>query len=75
MAQSACQKGKDICVDIDLEKFFDKVHHDRLIARVATVIKDKRILRIIGITLRSGIMKQGVFQSTNTGTDGLFFPY
>ena len=68
MAQSACQKGKDICVDIDLEKFFDKVHHDRLIARVATVIKDKRILRLIGITLRSGIMKQGVFQSTNTGT-------
>jgi len=43
-------------VDIDLSKFFDRIHHDRLIARMGQRITDKRILRLIGLTLRSGVM-------------------
>ena len=67
-AQQICKKGKYFCVDIDLEKFFDRVHHDRLIARLALTIKDKRILRLIGITLRSGIMENGVVSPSSEGT-------
>jgi retron-type reverse transcriptase len=49
-------------------KFFDRVHHDRLISRLAQHINDKRILRIIGMTLRSGVMKDGLYRSTDEGT-------
>ena len=44
-------------VDIDLSKFFDRVNHDRLISRLGIMIPDKRILRLVGITLRSGVMQ------------------
>ena len=67
-AQQIVAKGKDYCVDIDLSKFFDRVHHDRLIARLSEQVEDKRILRIIGMTLRSGIMKDGVISATTEGT-------
>jgi len=43
-------------VDIDLSKFFDRVNHDRLISRLSQFISDKRVLRIIGMILRSGVM-------------------
>ena len=67
-AQDFCKEGKDICVDIDLEKFFDKVSHDRLIARMSLSIKDKRILKLVGITLRGGVIENGVKVSTEEGT-------
>ena len=47
-------------VDIDLEKFFDRVNHDRLMARVAERVKDKRLLRLIRAYLNSGIMDGGL---------------
>ena len=52
--------GKAYVVDIDLSKFFDRIHHDRLIARVGEQIADKRILRLIGLLLRSGILANGL---------------
>ena len=67
-AQRIVKSGKAQVVDIDLEKFFDRVQHDRLIYRLGEQIQDKRILRLIGMTLRSGIMKDGMVSATNEGT-------
>jgi group II intron reverse transcriptase/maturase len=67
-AQKIVANGKEHCVDIDLSKFFDRVQHDRLIARLSDRIADKRVLRIIGVTLRSGIMKDGLVSVTTEGT-------
>ena len=55
-------------VDIDLEKFFDRVNHDVLMARVARRIKDKRMLRLIRRYLQSGIMEGGLAQPREEGT-------
>ena len=60
--------GKPYVVDIDLSKFFDRIHHDRLIARISQTIPDKRILRLIGLTLRSGVMINGVVMSSTEGS-------
>jgi len=67
-AQKIVQSGKEYCVDIDLSKFFDRVHHDRLIHRIGEYVSDKRILRLIGMTLRSGVMINGVRHNTEEGT-------
>ena len=67
-AQEIIKSGKEYVVDIDLSKFFDRVHHDRLISRLSRFIDDKRILRIIGLTLRSGVMKDGLVSPTREGT-------
>jgi group II intron reverse transcriptase/maturase len=67
-AQSIVQSGKEHIVDIDLEKFFDRVQHDRLIQRLSEQVDDKRVLRLIGTTLRSGIMKDGIVSATEEGT-------
>jgi group II intron reverse transcriptase/maturase len=47
-AQQIVNSGKPYVVDIDLSKFFDRIHHDRLIARMGQKISDKRILRLVG---------------------------
>jgi retron-type reverse transcriptase len=47
-------------VDLDLEKFFDRVQHDVLMSRVARRVKDKRILHLIGCYLRAGMMEGGL---------------
>lgn len=60
--------GKEHVVDIDLEQFFDRIHHDRLIYRLGLQIQDKRILRLIGLILRSGMMKDGVVSASNEGS-------
>ena len=67
-AKQHVQSGKEFVVDIDLEKFFDRVHHDRLIHRLGLQIPDKRVLRLIGLILRSGIMKDGIVSATTEGT-------
>jgi group II intron reverse transcriptase/maturase len=67
-ARSIVRSGKEYVVDIDLAKFFDRVHHDRLVTRLKQHISDKRILRIIGMTLRSGVMSDGLITSTKEGT-------
>lgn len=60
--------GKKWVVDIDLSRFFDRIHHDRLIHRLSLLIKDKRVLRLVGLTLRSGIMKDGVVSVSTEGS-------
>lgn len=55
-------------VDIDLEKFFDRVNHDMLMARVAREVKDKRVLKLIRAYLNSGVMVNGVVMETEEGT-------
>jgi RNA-directed DNA polymerase len=60
--------GRTIVVDIDLEKFFDKVNHDILMARLGRWVGDKRMLRIIGRFLRAGLMQNGVCLSREEGT-------
>jgi group II intron reverse transcriptase/maturase len=54
-------------VDIDLEKFFDRVNHDKLMARVMRVVKDKRVLKLIRAYLNSGVMVNGVVIDTEEG--------
>ena len=66
-AQQIVNSGKPYVVDIDLEKFFDCIHHDRLIARMGQRISDKRILRLVGILLRSGVMVNGVVNPNKEG--------
>jgi group II intron reverse transcriptase/maturase len=66
-AQQIVNSGKPYVVDIDLEKFFDYIHHDRLIARMGQRVTDKRILRLIGILLRSGVMVNGVVNPNKEG--------
>jgi group II intron reverse transcriptase/maturase len=67
-AQSIVNSGKPYVVDIDLSKFFDRIHHDRLIARMGHRITDKRLLRLIGLMLRSGVMINGVVVRSEEGT-------
>jgi group II intron reverse transcriptase/maturase len=59
--------GKPYVVDIDLSKFFDRIHHDRLISRLSQQVADKRILRLIGLLLRSGIMANGLVTPSTEG--------
>ncbi len=67
-ARRIVKSGKEYVVDIDLSKFFDRVHHDRLISRLSKSVPDKRILRIIGLTLRGGVMREGLVSPTKEGT-------
>jgi RNA-directed DNA polymerase len=57
-----------IAVDLDLEKFFDTVHHDVLMARVSRKVHDKVLLKLIGRYLRAGVMIDGIVQATEWGT-------
>jgi len=61
-------EGYTIVVDLDLEKFFDRVNHDLLMGRLARRIADKRLLKIIRRFLEAGIMKQGVVVERYEGT-------
>ena len=67
-AQRYIEEGDVIVVDIDLEKFFDKVNHDILMSRVARKVKDKRMLKLIRQYLQAGIMVEGVRVASEEGT-------
>lgn len=67
-AQGYIQEGYRWVVDIDLEKFFDRVNHDKLMARVARVVKDRRVLALIRKYLKAGVMVKGVVLETGEGT-------
>lgn len=66
-AQAIVKSGKEYVVDIDLSKFFDRINHDRLIGRLGKIVSDKRILRLIGLMLRSGVMRSGLVSPTASG--------
>jgi group II intron reverse transcriptase/maturase len=67
-AQVYAQAGKDWVVDLDITKFFDQVNHDILMGRVAQVIRDKRVLHLIGKYLRRGAMVDGLVEASVEGT-------
>jgi RNA-directed DNA polymerase len=67
-AQGHIQSGKRWVVDVDLEKFFDRVNHDVLMARVARKVKDRRMLKLIRRYLESGIMQHGLTEPRTEGT-------
>src|SRR5512135_2018980 len=67
-AQRYAESGCRFVVDMDLERFFDRVNHDVLMARVARRIKDKRLLRLLRRYLESGVMVGGVIQEQEEGT-------
>ncbi len=67
-AQQYISEGYRYVVDIDLEKFFDRVNHDILMGRVARRVSDKRMLRLIRAFLNAGVMENGLISSTEEGT-------
>lgn len=67
-ACSYMAEGHRWLVDIDLEKFFDQVNHDMLMSRVARIIKDKRLLKLIRCYLNAGIMSGGLVSVREAGT-------
>lgn len=67
-AKGHVAEGHTTVVDIDLEKFFDRVNHDVLMNRLGRHVGDKRMLRIIGRFLRAGLMQNGVCVSREEGT-------
>jgi RNA-directed DNA polymerase len=62
------QEGKEWVVDIDLEKFFDKINHDRLMQRLNKGIGDKKLLHLINAYLKAGMMEGGVLEQRVAGT-------
>jgi RNA-directed DNA polymerase len=66
-AQGYVREGKEWVVDLDLERFFDTVNHDRLIHLLRQRVEDKRIIRLVGMTLRSGVWTEGVVEQQQEG--------
>ena len=67
-AQAFLNEGKTYVIELDLEKFFDKVNHDKLISLLMRKVADKATLRLIRQYLRSGIMEDGVVSQRVEGT-------
>jgi group II intron reverse transcriptase/maturase len=67
-ARKHATEGYRWVVDIDLEKFFDRVNHDMLMSRIARKVKDKRVLRLIRRYLQAGIMVNGLETTRTEGT-------
>jgi RNA-directed DNA polymerase len=67
-AQQYMAEGYRWCVDLDLEKFFDRVSHDKLMAKIARRVSDKRMLRLIRAFLTAGVMEGGLVSPVGEGT-------
>lgn len=67
-AQGYMAHGDRWVVDIDLEKFFDRVNHDKLMGQVAKRVEDKRLLKLIRAYLNAGVMENGLVSPTDEGT-------
>ncbi len=67
-ASDYIKEGREWVVDIDLEKFFDKINHDRLMQRLSKGIGDKRLLRLINAYLKAGMMEDGLTEQRIAGT-------
>jgi RNA-directed DNA polymerase len=67
-AQQYVQSGCTVVVDVDLERFFDRVNHDILMERLARRVQDKQVLRLIRRYLQAGILEQGVHVERVEGT-------
>jgi group II intron reverse transcriptase/maturase len=68
VARGYVEEGKQWVVDIDLEKFFDTVNHDRLMSRLKREISDKRVLWLVNQYLKAGVLEDGVVRETEAGT-------
>jgi RNA-directed DNA polymerase len=67
-AQRYIAEGYGWCVDLDLEKFFDRVNHDKLMGQIAKRIEDKRLLKLIRAFLNAGVMENGLVSPSVEGT-------
>ena len=67
-AQQYIAEGYRFVVDLDLEKFFDRVNHDQLMAKIAERVSDKRLLKLIRAFLRAGVMEGGLVSPVDEGT-------
>jgi RNA-directed DNA polymerase len=67
-AQQCIADGYRWVVDLDLEKFFDRVNHDKLMAKLAERVSDKRLLKLIRAFLRAGVMENGLVSPVDEGT-------
>ena len=61
-------EGYGWCVDLDLEKFFDRVNHDKLMGQIAKRVEDKRLLKLIRAFLNAGVMENGLVSPSVEGT-------
>lgn len=67
-AQQYIAEGYGWCVDFDLEKFFDRVNHDKLMGQIAKRVGDKRLLKLIRAFLNAGVMENGLVSPSVEGT-------
>src|SRR6266481_7330146 len=67
-AQQYVAGGHGWCVDLDLEKFFDRVSHDKLMGQIAKRVADKRLLKLIRAFLKAGVMENGLVNPSVEGT-------
>ena len=67
-AQQYQAEGYRWVVDLDLEKFFDRVNHDRLLAKIAERVSDKRLLTVLRAFLQAGVMENGLVSPSEEGT-------
>src|SRR5215467_7620824 len=67
-AQHYIAEGHGWCVDLDLEKFFDRVSHDKLMGQIAKRVEDKRLLKLIRAFLNAGVMENGLVSPSMEGT-------
>ena len=66
-SQQYFEQGYRWVVDIDLEKFFDRVNHDKLMGNLAKRLRDNRLLKIIRAFLNAGVMENGLVSATKEG--------
>jgi RNA-directed DNA polymerase len=67
-AQQYIAEGHGWCVDLDLEQFFDRVNHDKLMGQIAKRVDDKRLLKLIRAFLNAGVMENGLVSPSVEGT-------